>query len=759
MKKFLLGTIILLAVTMMQAQSITSLLGQHVDTILKHHVEGEGVSISNGKFNNQSGNVTYPQIGTFTVSNPSFPISNGIILTTNAVSGSLSSIYTENDLSSYSGGYPLTNCASLEFDFVAMADTFAFNYIFASEEYCYWVNSSYNDVFAFLLTGGIDPVTYLPCNKNVAIVPGTITAANPNGTPVSINNVNHGQHSSGTGPGSPPISNPQFFICNGANNHGVNYGGFTTKLAACATIFGCNTYHMKLAVCNVSDQSLDSGVFIEEGSFYSPKVQVEQNWETEMGGDTLIQNCRNLDLDCTIEHPFITGYTSINIDWGGDAVMGTDYSVIVEQVSLGTFDTLTVDNNSFFYQPGDTVMPLHVRMLPSVQFSNPDQVKTAVLYIRTQGCDGFPDLMDRFVGYDTIVLHLRANDSVRLRDTTFTACDTLKYIEVEKVRGSNSVSYVWLNNAGDTLQGVANPESIASACELTQSGIYKLYAHDPWHCMTDTATVEVSIVPRPEINITYTPDHGCQPLPVTWQAQYSPDYATLLWNIYNDSTYSYIDSAVTLHTSLADEGYYTAKLTVTTAPGCYDSLVMENVVHVAGYPHADFTFSPSEPENGEEVFFFNLSTGTNITNYSWNFGDGHSSYVEEPSHAYHLQESDLMTVRLMVTNSEGCSDDTIQVVPVEDNYAFYVPSGFTPNTDGMNEIFLPRVNDVVNYEFFIFARNGEIVFYTNNPDTGWDGTFGGKPAPQGVYLWKINYARIGTPDEMMVKTGTVTLIR
>ena len=141
MKKFLLGTIILLAVTMMQAQSITSLLGQHVDTILKHHVEGEGVSISNGKFNNQSGNVTYPQIGTFTVSNPSFPISNGIILTTNAVSGSLSSIYTENDLSSYSGGYPLTNCASLEFDFVAMADTFAFNYIFASEEDCYWINA------------------------------------------------------------------------------------------------------------------------------------------------------------------------------------------------------------------------------------------------------------------------------------------------------------------------------------------------------------------------------------------------------------------------------------------------------------------------------------------------------------------------------------------------------------------------------------------------------------------------------------------
>jgi len=725
-----------------------------VDTILKYHVEGEGVKISNGKFNNQTGNVTFPQIATFSVSNPSFPISNGILLTTGTynMSGSLPSTYTESALSPYSGGYSLTNCASLEFDFIAMADTFAFNYIFASQEYCEYVNSSYNDVFGFLLTGGVDPVTYLPCNKNVAIVPGTIN------TPVSINNVNHGYHSSGTGPGTNP-SNSQYFICNGNHNLGVSYDGFTTKLSASAPIFGCNTYHMKLAVCNVSDQALDSGVFIEEGSFYSPKVQIEQNWETEEGGDTLIQNCRNLDLKCTIEHPFRTGYTSINIDWGGDAVLGTDYSVIVEQVSSGAFDTLTIDNNTFFYQPGDTVMPLHVKMLPSVQFTDPNQVKTAVLYVRTQGCDGFPELMDRFVNYDTITLHLRANDSVRLHDTAFTACDTLRYIEVEKVRGSDDLSYVWLTNAGDTLQGVDNPESLASECELTQSGVYKMIAHDRWNCMTDTATVQVSIVPRPEINITYTPDHGCQPLPVTWQAQYSPDYATLLWDIHNDSTYSYTDSVVTLHTSLPDEGYYTAKLTVTTAPGCFDSLVLNNVVHVAGYPHADFTFSPAEPENGEEVFFFNLSTGTNLTNFSWNFGDGHSSYVQDPSHTYHLQESDLMTVRLMVTNSDGCSDDTIQVVPVEDNYAFFVPSAFTPNTDGMNEIFLPKVHDVVNYEFFIFSRNGEIVFFTNDPDTGWDGTFGGKPAPQGVYLWKINYARIGTPDEKKVKTGTVTLVR
>jgi gliding motility-associated-like protein len=200
-------------------------------------------------------------------------------------------------------------------------------------------------------------------------------------------------------------------------------------------------------------------------------------------------------------------------------------------------------------------------------------------------------------------------------------------------------------------------------------------------------------------------------------------------------------------------------LVVESAPGCSDSLKYNNVIHVADYPHADFTYGPDEPGNGEEVFFFNHSTGDDITDYTWNFGDGHSSHVQDPTHTYHLTESDLMTVHLTVTNSDGCADDTIVTVPVEDHFAFFVPSSFTPNNDGKNEIFLPRVNDVVDYEFTIFARTGELIFQTNSPEMGWDGTIQGKPAPEGIYVWKIHYAKIGTPEEKMMKTGTVTLIR
>lgn len=789
MKRYLILAFTICTFALLQAQSpnlsVTSLQGSSVHSILQAHLAGDGVLISGcphpdvfesyqvGKFNGQPGNVSTPQIGTFNRNGfVNFPFETGLVMTTGNVSVAAgpnnstsassqitSGAYTENALSSYTTN-DVNNSASLEFDFIAMADEFQFNYIFGSEEYCEFVNTGYNDVFAFLLTG-VDPVTLNTTTKNVAIVPGSVTASNPNGISVAINNVNHGNHGSpGSGPGTGP-SNSNYFICNANNTNGVQYDGYTTALAAQAIIFSCQTYHMKLAVANVGDNNYDSGVFLEEGSFYSPHVQLEQAWETEEGGDTLIQNCRNLDLTFSMEHPSTTANTQIVINTSGSAVLNTDYSLI-----MPSGDTIDLENNAFSFAIGETTQVVHVKMLPTVQFTNPNQVKEARLIVVTQGCAGYGNLEPLFRKFDTIMLHFRANDSVRLRDTAFTACDTLKYIEVEKLRGSDSIFYVWLNNVGDTLPGVIHPDRLASECEITQSGIYKMVAHDRWNCMTDTAKVEVNIVPRPNINITYSPDRGCLPLPVTWHADYTPDYATLQWRIYDDDAYVHYDSTTNPHTTFTEEGYYSATLTVTSAPGCNDSLTLQNVVHVSGYPHADFSFSPAEPNNGEEVYFFNHSTGDNITNYSWYFGDGHSSYDEEPSHAFHLQSSDLVPVRLTVTNADGCSNDTTLIVPVEDNYAFFVPSGFTPNTDGKNEVFLPKVNGVTHYQLMIFNRNGELIFQTENPEEGWDGNIRGfgsnakfKPAPEGVYIWKIQYARIGTPEQMMMKTGSLTLIR
>ncbi len=789
MKKSIILSVCVLMLGVSYAQSnltVTSMVGTPVETILQQHLAGEGVLLSGcpypdinssfqpGKFNNVAGNVQSAQLGTFNRNNSSFPFQTGIIMTTGNVSvaagpnsgGSSSSTtgvvsYTDSHLGPLVSPNVVYNSAALEFDFVAAADTFAFNYIFASEEYPEFACSNFNDVFAFFLSGP-DPLnpTGAIVNRNVAIIPGTITSNNPNGVPVTINSINSGPGASGTSSGctGTPGQYSSFYV---GNPSGVEYDGHTVALTAAATILACQNYHMKMAIGNVGtssnvDNALDSGVFLEEGSFYSPRVTMEEDWENSLiGGDTLIQHCRELDLTFKLPRPALTGYTDIIFNTSGDAVLGVDYSLVLPDGS-----EITPTNNTFTYQPGDTVQQVHVKILPTAQFSSSTQVKIANLDVVTQGCSS-TQYMDGFPPYSNQkTLYLRPNDSIRLRDTVFTRCEKLDSISVEQVSGIGPFTYHWIDTIGivDT-HVVSDTANLVTACNITQSRTYKVAASDQWGCMTDTATVRVNIVPRPDFTITYTPDRGCVPLSVTLNTQFSPDTAKLLWRIDNGTDYTYEDSLATIRPSLPSSGYYNIALYVESAPGCNDSLKYNNVIHVADYPHADFTFSPAEPGNGEEVLFFNSSTGDNITDYAWNFGDGHSSHVEEPSHTYHLTSSDFMTVHLTVTNSDGCSDDTIQVIPVEDHFALFVPSGFTPNLDSENEVFQPKVRDVLKYEFTIYARTGELIFHTNSPEMGWDGTVRGKPAPEGVYLWKIHYAKMGTPDEMMMKTGTVTLIR
>lgn len=107
----------------------------------------------------------------------------------------------------------------------------------------------------------------------------------------------------------------------------------------------------------------------------------------------------------------------------------------------------------------------------------------------------------------------------------------------------------------------------------------------------------------------------------------------------------------------------------------------------------------------------------------------------------------------------GCRDTAYVTVVVDSNAAEFIPTGFTPNGDGMNDVFRLRgskFNTLV--EFRIYNRWGEQVFYTANKEVGWDGTVNGKPADMGVYHYIAIVARPGHSSNQVIK-GDVTLIR
>lgn len=725
-------------VTMAQTLTVSSAQGQNPTTLVNNVLAGDGVLLSNAKFNNNAGNISSPQIGTFNYTGNAFPFHSGLVLTTGNVSvaagpnntgtqsAAVSPVYVDNSLNALASS-TLNGCAALEFDFVAYSDTFAFNYIFGSEEYPEYVGSSYNDVFAFFLTG-LDPVTGVTTTKNVALIPGTVT-------PVMINNVNQNQ-------------NTQYYITN--NSNVVQYDGYTTRLTASSLVLSCYTYTMHLAVGNVGDNAYDSGVFLEAGSFYSPEMNVSAVYNMPNYGDTLIQNCRESDVTFSLPRPVLTATYHSEFSFGGDAIINQDYEMTYNGTNMGGAG----QNNDFTFAQDSSVIRAHIRVLPEAQFAD-GQVKEAIMYITTIFCDEYYEMgYEGSYRMDTLRFYLVGNDTIQLKDTLYKACYQLDEISVTHDRGTEPLVYSWT-----PATGINDPNSNPAPANINQNRTYTVIAHDRWNCLADTAEVEVVIFERPEAHIAVNPTFGCSPLYVTLSAGEVPNGCDIVWTMSNDTLQWHPDSVAIIHETLTDPGYYDVNLWLSTAPGCSDSLRLENAIHVSDYPHASFTFAPDEPQNGQNVEFYNYSTGDNISTYHWSFGDGSSSVESDPVHAYRLPESDNMTVRLEVTNMDGCSDDTTLVVPVVDNFAFYVPNSFSPNEDGTNDIFLPRVNEVCYYNFSIYTRTGECIFSTNNLEQGWDGTFKGHRMDQGVYVWMIEYAKYSNPTQKLLKKGQFSLIR
>ncbi len=157
------------------------------------------------------------------------------------------------------------------------------------------------------------------------------------------------------------------------------------------------------------------------------------------------------------------------------------------------------------------------------------------------------------------------------------------------------------------------------------------------------------------------------------------------------------------------------------------------------------------------------SSSSDVTSYEWYFGENGilgSSYVQNPEFTFPDAEPANFDVELIVTNQYGCTDTATNVVIMNGVYNFYVPSAFTPNGDGVNDVFFPKGEglDPLEYEMLIFDRWGNIVFQTTETTKEWDGSKLGTQVPQGVYVWKIftKDTYIGTEYE---NVGNVTVIR
>jgi gliding motility-associated-like protein len=200
----------------------------------------------------------------------------------------------------------------LEFDFIPQSDTVRFRYIFGSEEYNEFVNSTFNDVFAFILSGVTTP---FPAT-NIALIPGTTI-------PITINNVNNG-NSFGASTG--PCSNCVYYRDNDGGSIDCVYDGLTTVLIAKHKVICGEKYHIKIAVADAGDGNYDSGVFLEAGSFSStPPLNVyTTNSNSNIPDYILVEDC-NTYCAYFIRNGNVTVADSFALQVSGNAILGTDY--------------------------------------------------------------------------------------------------------------------------------------------------------------------------------------------------------------------------------------------------------------------------------------------------------------------------------------------------------------------------------------------------------------------------------------------------
>ena len=150
-------------------------------------------------------------------------------------------------------------------------------------------------------------------------------------------------------------------------------------------------------------------------------------------------------------------------------------------------------------------------------------------------------------------------------------------------------------------------------------------------------------------------------------------------------------------------------------------------------PKANFTFSP-QPANIDEPDILFISNNSDAEHSIWDLGDETIKYDETRFwHTY--SDTGKYEITYIVDNQFNCTDTLIASLIINPVYQIYIPSSFTPNNDGDNDIFKPYVNGSIKYTVTILNRWGGIIFQKENE--GWDGTIEGKEVKEDVYVYTI----------------------
>jgi gliding motility-associated-like protein len=756
---------------------------------------GNGVTASNISFTPAAGaNI---QLGYFNGVNSNLGLDSGIVLATGDVmeiepgfvGGLMPPGGSDPDLLTVANSVPpligqafvvgaTEDAAILEFDFVPASDTVRFKYIFASDEYQTFINTSFNDVFAFFISGpGItgpfaSPPGFPGGAANIAVVPNS----NPP-LPITISSVQ-------------PALNGQYYIDNPAQST-VGMMGFTTVLTATAGVTCGLTYHIKLAIADGTDPLLTSAVFLEANSFSSQGVAISSDIDIGDSDSILYEGCGTAQIAMQ-RGGNIASYDTIRFSIGGSP-NNNDYNSFADSIiffpgqtnafiSIQAYqdnlaeplDTITITTISGPCSGVASTITIYISDAPAMTAqAGADttlRCKGDPAQLYAYGSDGLPGYtyvwnqglgtgrlktVNPLVTTDYIVsvfdtcMQMFDTDTMRVNvpsypplqavasaDQFITCPNQIVTVFANGLGGLPPYSFFWLNpvSTGPTLQDTANGNSeyvvmVKDACGIDQ----------------DLDTVKIFQIPFDSLFIFLPQDITiCPGDSIYLDSRQSGGVANYYYNWPHSGENS---KGVWVKPSKSDA------YTIEVRDSCGNRSTGSTWINVRE-PLADFTYA-NFPEGNFQIFFNDQSE--HGIEFNWDFGDGESGSGPDIIHQY--PDSGTYLVRLIMKDEDQCLDTVLKEVNVLPELSLFIPSAFTPNGDGKNDILIGSSHGVDEAELMIFDRWGGMIFKTNDPKSlAWDGkTSDGKAAPQGAYVYLISARNLA--GKSIKKKGSITLIR
>ena len=273
-----------------------------------------------------------------------------------------------------------------------------------------------------------------------------------------------------------------------------------------------------------------------------------------------------------------------------------------------------------------------------------------------------------------------------------------------------------------------------------------------------TQCVHVDITPVPPLVLTVDSVLGCEPFSVNLALEDTSGEARADWYFHPDAIL--MNRPMSLGFTYVESGIYDLYVDVHWPNGCdYDS-TYAGLITVIDVPKADFTWEPRPSTIFRNEVHFQELAGHTATSFAWDFAGLGESTLPNPDFTFPDDTGRYYPVQLVVRNFLGCADSTVRMVNVDDVFLVHIPTAFSPDGNGRNDVLEVIGNNIADGDFhwMIFDRWGELVFETKDRHQGWDGKLNGRTVKNGVYVWMLHAQSRFTQVNYDLR-GHVTVVR